>query len=542
MKKIRHSIVKKVHSISPVWGIPIIAFVIASWLGIESWRQSGQQIEIIFSSAAGIEVNETEVRLKDVPVGKVTAVRLSKDLSEVKVKVSLYSEMTEHLSEHTRFWLVTPRISIAGVSNLGTLVSGVYIVMDPGKKGEITKSFRGLNEPPAVKSDEKGTQFILTTKTLGSLDIGSPVYYRQVKVGEVVNYRLASSGNEVEIRIFIQSPHDSLVNTRSRFWNVSGFDFTVGADGLKADMASLVSLLSGGVAFDNSTAYEVAEQAKSNHQFYLHPDKESVTEGQYDLRYYYLLKFSHSVKGLQLGAPVEFRGVKVGEVVDIVLSSIENQQGSLHVYIALEPQRMNEDLEFDRKQSDELVELLVKQGLRGELKLSNMLLGTRYIDLYFPENTEPGEFILEANYAEIPSVDDPLDLLNRQVASVANKIDQIPIDEIGKDLALVISNIQQMTQEWEKRKTASAVHGTFANLESATKEMDETVANASVALKQLTQTLKSIDHTLAPDSQLHYEMIEMLNAVTEASDSFDRFLEELYRYPNSLLMGVEKND
>ncbi len=535
-------VIRRVRKLSPVWGIPLLAFVIAVWLGVRAWQEKGKEIVIVFDSATGIEVNETEVRLKDVTVGIVTKVRLSDNLSKANVFVTLDRHVSAHLGEDTRFWLVTPRISVAGVSNLGTLISGVYIVMDPGNKSGTRTAFEGLAEPPPVQSDDKGTQYILKAERLGSLDIGSPVYNRQVKVGEVINYHLADDGNSVDIRVFIQSPHDQKVYTRSRFWNVSGFNVSVGSEGIKTQIASLASLIGGGMAFDNAGSYEVSKQAPSDHTFYLFDDRDSVLEGRFNLKYFYVLKFSHSVRGLKVGAPVEFRGIKVGEVVDIEVDTVDNIGKNLHVFIAMEPQRLDPELELTREPVDAFIRNMVQQGLRGEMKTDSLLTGNLYIELYYAEDHSPGEFIAAENYAEIPTVDKPLDNLTRQFTDVAEKINAVPIDDIGKDLSNVLANINKIVTVWEEQNTAARVHGAFANVEKATAELDDTVAEAKTTLAQLTVTLKSIDHTVAPDSQLHFEIIEMLDAVTEASDSFDRFVEELYRYPSSLVFGLKKDE
>jgi len=206
----------------------------------------------------------------------------------------------------------TPRISATEISNLGTLISGVFIIMDPGEPGKFEDTFRGLDQSPILQSDEAGTSYVLQAETLGSLDVGSPVYYRQIKVGEVTGYKLSDNQKHVDINLFVRAPHDQMVQNRSRFWDVSGFGVSVGAEGVKAQMASLTSLLSGGVEFDNSASFgSVDELAEANHRFFLYPDRESVLEERYNVEYYYRLRFTGSVKGLAVGAPVEFKGINL---------------------------------------------------------------------------------------------------------------------------------------------------------------------------------------------------------------------------------------
>ena len=536
--------------ISPVWLIPLLALVIAIALGIRAWQQKGEQIEIIFEAAGGIEVGKTEVRLKDVPVGKVTRLQLSEDLAKVHATVTLDRSMSRHLSTQTRFWLVSPRISASGISNLGTLVSGVYIVMDPGKKEGYRDSFIGLSEPPAVQSDEKGTQYILRAQTLGSLDVGSPVYFRQLRVGEVVNYQLSDDGSHVDARIFIEAPHDALVSKRSRFWNVSGIDVSIGMDGIKAELASLSSLLMGGIAFETPLGSSQQKPAKADHTFALYSNHEDAAQGRFTLSYPYILKFSHSVKGLQIGAPVEFKGLTVGRVNDVQLVSLASTSQSLEVTIALEPQRFDADALASQQQLNALLNPLIQQGLRAQIKSGNLLFGSRFIELVYLDaqalkNTQASAkagLITQSGLPQIPTLDEPLDKLERQLADVAGAMSRFPIEGIGQQMNESLKALSNILGVFDQQKTAQALHGTIANTQKATAHMEGAVADARVTLQQLTKTLKSVDYTIAPDSQLHAEFLETLQSVSEASDSFDRFVEELYRYPNSLVFGLGKDE
>jgi paraquat-inducible protein B len=526
-------------SLSPIWIVPIAALLIALGLGFRAWEQRGETVEIIFDNASGIEVGQTRVRLKDVEVGKVTSLKLTPDLRQVRVTVELDKSVSRHLSSNTRFWVVTPRISATGISNVGTLISGVYIVMDPGEPGEDQSVFVGLSEPPAIGSHEEGHSFVLLADELGSLDIGAPVYYRQFKVGEVTSYHLAPSGDYVAVNIFVPAPYDRLVQTRSRFWNVSGFGFSVGAEGVKAKMASLASLISGGVAFDNSVGFEGAETAPDGHRFVLYEDRDSVLDGRYSLKHYYLLRFGGSVRGLSVGAPVEFRGITIGEVIDISLDDIHKDTKSLHVYIAIQPQRLYPEREPTRQETDALIAGMVEQGLRARLKTGSLLTGSRYVDLSFSD--EPvGELVRRDNYSIIPTEDDSLDAMGRELAAVVDKLNKVPFDAIGQDLASSLASLKMLLNQLEQQKTAQKLDNALGHVEGASAGLDKTLQTADETLLQMRETLKTLDRTLAPDSELHYELLEALKAVEKAAESFGLFSDELNRYPNSLIHGVEK--
>jgi paraquat-inducible protein B len=535
---------KKARSISPIWIVPIAALLVAAWLALTAWQQQGQQIEIIFDRASGIEVGKTQIRLKDVTVGKITSVTLSDDLTKVRVLAVLDRQVSQHLSEFSRFWLVSPRISTTGVSNLGTLVSGVYIVMEPGKPGEFQSSFQGLSEPPTIASDDQGTQFVLQAETLGSLDIGSPVYFRELRVGEVTSYKLSEKGSSIELRIFIDAPHDKLVETQSRFWNVSGIDVRVGADGVKAKIASIASLISGGITFENGSGLAAAERAPADHSFYLYADRDSVLEERFTLEYFYRLKFSNSVRGLSVGAPVEFRGMKVGNVVDVQLNSVDDQPESLHVFVSMQPQRLQPDELPNRETFDLKMADLVAKGMRAQMKTANLLTGAKYVDLSFPRDVTPALLVASEKFSDIPTMTASSDDLDQQVASIAKKIDSIadnvnaiPLERIGTELAQSMASLNQVLSTLAQADTAQKVDSTLANLDRASAQLDGTLKTVESTLKTMSQTLVSVDSLLAPDSKTQYELNQTFRSLQNTVQTLSDLLEKLNRKPDALIFG-----
>lgn len=531
---------RSIKTVSPVWIIPIVTILVGLWLGLDSWQKRGTEIEIVFESASDIEVGKTEVRLKDVPVGKVKEMRLSPDLSSVRVTLAIDRQVKDHLSENSRFWLVSPRVSASGISNLGTLISGIYIVMDPGERGKSRRNFKGLSEPPAIKSDDIGTQFILLADQLGSLDIGSPIYHRNVRVGEVTGYKLDAAGTHVEIRIFVQAPYDKLVYTRTHFLNVSGFGLTVGADGIKAQMSSLASLIGGGVAFENTAGFEVATRAPDSHTFNLYSDKESIVEGRYTLRYFYRLKFSHSVRGLSVGAPVEFRGVKVGEVLEVSLGSVEKGPGSLHVFIGVEPQRFQSDAMPTRDEFDQQMAELVKQGLRGQMRSGSLVTGSRYVALTFPKSTESAALIVNEQFSDLPTQDSAFDQLDQQLASITSKFESVPFDAMGRDLAESLSSLQSMLKTLKDNKTAVKLDQTLGNVSSASGQLEAGIQQVGRAFDQLEVTLRSVDAVVAPESELQFDLNDTMKSVSGAAEALESLLMQLHQKPDSLIFGGEK--
>src|SRR5262245_2197110 len=236
--------------ISIVWAIPILAAVVAIGIAIQRIMSEGPTITIIVKSAGGVEAGKTFVKYKDVNIGQVTAVQLSQDHSRVEVTAKIDKSAAGLMVEDAKFWVVEPRVTLSGVSGLGTLLSGNFIGFEVGKSSKSQRRFTGLEVPPIVTGDQPGRRFVLRTDNLGSLGIGSPIYYRRIQAGQVIGYDLASDGRQIDVKIFVNSPYDRFVIPETRFWNASGIDVSVGAGGVDVRTQSLVALLAGGLAFD----------------------------------------------------------------------------------------------------------------------------------------------------------------------------------------------------------------------------------------------------------------------------------------------------
>ena len=343
----------------------------------------------------------------------------------------------------------------------------------------------------------------------------------------------------MEIRIFIEAPHDKLVLQSSRFWNVSGIDVSVGADGIRAEVGSIASIINGGIAFENTVGFEAPQRAPSDHEFYLYSDRNSVMDERYTLKYFYLLKFSHSVRGLAEGAAVEFRGIKVGEVVDVQLHAVDRNPNSLHVYISMEPQRLDPDSQPSREEFDQQLEQLVQKGLRAKLKTGSLITGSRIIDLAFPPDPPAGEFIRAEKFAEIPTVDISMEDLEQQFNLIAKKENALPLEKIGADFSRSMASISNMLAALEERNTAVKIDQTLGNVSVASEQLETTMRDAQTAMREMTATMKSLDAAMHPDSQTQYELRAMLESLQSAAQTLERLGEKLNQKPNALIFGDE---
>ncbi|MDD1017011.1 PqiB family protein [Pseudomonas rubra] len=306
---------------SAIWILPLIALVIGGWLGWQAYRESGVNIQVRFESGEGIVANKTEVVFKGMSVGKVKELVLDAKGSKTGViaTIEMNKEAEPYLSTGTRFWLVKPSVSLAGITGLETLVSGNYIAVSPGQ-GEPIKRFKALDEAPPLSDSEPGLHLTLKADRLGSLNRDSPVFYKQIQVGRVKSYRLADDQGTVELKVFIEPAYTDLVRKHTRFWNASGVSIDADLSGVKVRSESLASIVAGGIAFATPEHRKDSPPTDPGLPFRLYEDFDAAQAG---IRA--KVKLS-DFEGLQAGrTPVMYKGIQVGSLktlkVDADLSS-----------------------------------------------------------------------------------------------------------------------------------------------------------------------------------------------------------------------------
>ena len=531
--------------ISLVWLIPLVAAIAGGWLVYKALSEKGPRISVEFSHAEGIEAGKTRVKYKDGVGGEVKKVGLNADLSKVIVDIEMARFMEDHLNENTRFWIVRPRITSSGVSGLSTLISGIHIAMDPGRGDSWQRHFVGLDRAPEIDSSSRGKRFLLRASTLGSLDIGSPVYYRQIQVGEVTRYSLADDGKSVEVQIFIHQPYARLVHSNSRFWNASGFNVKLDTDGIKADLESMTALLSGGVAFDTPDDLKHSKPAKDNTVFTLHASLEEIDEGSYQPDKFFVLNFDSSLRGLRKGAPVEFKGMKVGEVLDIdLVMNAKTLEVKTPVLIGLHTDRIH----IDGKIPEEVhvTDTLVSRGLRAELKSGNLLTGQLYVELEFvPDAPEAKIVYHDGAYAEFPTVPAALDKITRNATELLDKVGQIPIVEISDDLRETIKGLKNIVASKQTQQSFQDLSQVIADAKTISHQLSQRVGpltdQLDASLQQLRATLSTANDVIGEDSPLFYDLRQLIDELSSAARSFENLTDFLERHPNALLLGKPEN-
>jgi paraquat-inducible protein B len=525
---------------SVIWLIPLIAVLVAGWLAYKTFTERGPEITIIFDEAEGLEPGQTRIKYKDVNVGKISKVGLTRDLSKVKVTARLNANMSEHLNENSRFWIVRPRISSSGISGLTTLISGIHIAIDPGEGEAQARHFQGLSSPPEIDSDAEGKKYILTANSLGSLDRGSPVYYRQIQVGEVTTYALADDGQSIDVSIFVRAPYASLINDDTRFWNASGFNLEIGTSGVTADMESLSTLISGGVAFETPMRITADPATQNRHQFALHSTYAESKEKPYNNTELYVMYFDGSLRGLSKGATVEFRGIEVGNVLDIdVRMNPETLDVEAPVIVELHPETVTKNSSV--QPTREILNNWFSRGLRAQLSTSNLLTGAMFIDLVVAPDAAEFTPHDRNDVPVFPTIPAQFDKLTETASETLDKINQIPIVEITNELLTTIRSINTLVDSGKGDSTVATLNSAMQSVERLVSELEtalpKTTGNLDQTLSKLQQSLDGINQFVGSDSGMSYQLHDMVTNLSKTARSLDALLLQLENRPNSLIFG-----
>lgn len=508
-----------------IWLLPAMVAVIGLSLLIHGWLSRGPSIDITFQTADGLDTNKTQVKYKNVVIGTASNIRLSPDRDHVVVTVELNDDAAKFATKGSRFWVVRPRIGAGGISGVGTLFSGSFIAADVGNTEIPQTRFKGLETPPSVLHGVPGKQFVLHADDLGSLDIGSPIYYRRIQVGHVASYALDPDGRHVSLRIFIDSPNDKYVTTDTRFWNASGVDVALGSDGLKVQTQSLTSIMAGGIAFGQPPRPGQAPGAEENASFQLFGDQSTAMAPPDGEPMYVRFRFPHPLRGMKTGADVEFLGIHVGKVVNLGLEYDRSSHNFPQtVGAVIYPQRLGkayQQLQTAVGQQGaepamaEILDRMVRHGLRAQAKSGNLLTGQLYVSIDFVPHAAAAAFDKHQMPLSIPTAAGGLDHLQEQVGDIVAKVDKMPFQQIGEHLNDSLADLSALL----KNVNANTLP-----------QLKQTLASAQ-------QTLGTANNAFASDSPLQQGLGGSLHQLQRAAESLRALTDYLGRYPQALLRG-----
>lgn len=517
-------------NVSLVWIVPIVALLVGASLVVRNWMQEGPTLTITFRTGEGLVANKTEVRYRNLVIGQVTSIKLAEDKKSVKATVRLSKEAESFASEDSQFWVVRPRIGAGGVTGLDTLLSGSFIGADAGQSARRAEHFTGLESPPPITYGEEGKRFLLSAPDLGSLDIGSPIYYRRIPVGQVISYALDADGGSVTIEIFIRAPHDAYVTQNSRFWNASGIDVTLDAKGIRVDTASLAAMLAGGLAFRSPEYAADGPPAAQGQRFELFADEQSALAPPTGQAKFIRLRFDQALRGLAVDAPVEFMGVEFGKVVAVKLDFDEQKQSfPVMVDAVVYPDRLGpahakmlkalKHSPDDEMATARLIGNFVEHGLRAQARSGNLLTGQLYISLdFYPD--EPAVAVdLSERPIRIPTVPGDLERVQERFQRLVDKLSQLPLESIVTNLDGNLNELRQGLRFFNR----------------------QTLPGLQTTLEELQQTLESANRTLADDSPQRQQLNQAITELRRMSRSLRELTDYLGRHPESLIRGRPKS-
>jgi len=500
--------------LSLVWFIPILAALVGAWVAVARIRSQGPKITIVFRSAEGLEAGKTKINYRGVDIGVLSTIRLSEDRQSVIAIAQMAPKTEDFLVEDTRFWVVRPRISGANVSGLGTLISGAYIGIEIGNSKEEKSDFVALETPPVVNIDVPGRFFVLTTSDLGSLDTGTPIFFRRLQVGQVASYALNKDGQFFTVKIFVKAPYDQYVTVNTRFWQASGVDVSLSASGLSVQTQSLLSILIGGIAFEAPATGAVLPVAEANTVFTLFSDRKEAFRPAARNPQTFELIFNESVRGLVPGAPVEFRGVPIGEVAEVrARIDLKTLEFAVPVTINLDAQRLGVKVVGLKSQAEyaamrrKLFDSLVARGVRAQLRTGNLLTGSVFVAFDFFPGAPPATVDWSQTPVQLPTIPGQLQVMQAKVTGIINKLDKMPLEQIGD------------------------------NLRKAIADLDLTLVSARGTLVSAQGTLDNTSTLTGPNSVQVQQLDSTLQEVSRAARSLRVLADYLERHPETLVRG-----
>ena len=518
--------------ISPVWLIPLAAVLIGAWLLYDSFSDQGPEVTLSIPTAEGIEAGSTKVKVRSVDVGKVEKIALADDYDGATLTVQMNPDTAKLLGPDAKFWVVKPRVGPQGISGLNTILSGAYLQLRPAKKATDKRRFTVEDNPPPISTRQPGVSIKLVNDGDNTLSVGDPIVYQGQNVGQIEASEFSVENRQTVYSVFIRKPFSDLVTAATQFWLRSGVDLHLGSDGVNVQLGSLQSVLAGGVTFGLPDGVAAGDTVANGDRFKLYATQNAAVQDRFDRKLEYVVLLNDSVRGLSAGAPVEYRGLRVGTVEEVPfymdgfeLSSFSGFR--IPVLIAIEPQRPSlawadwSDEKWRTRQID-----FFKNGLRATIKSSNLLTGAMFIDLSFDDRDESYEKTTVGGYTVFPSVPSQITSIQEQISDLMDKLNQIDVGPMIRQFKNSVSEVEA---------TISTLHKTTDEVnkllrQPATQNMTRDISDT---LGELQQTLDNFQQG-APAYRQFNDTLNRLNRMLDDAAPLTKTLRD---HPNALIFG-----
>ncbi|MBW7982434.1 intermembrane transport protein PqiB [Enterobacillus tribolii] len=522
--------IEKIKRWSPVWIVPIVTALIGAWIIFYHFSHQGPEVTLTTTNAEGLVGGKTAIKSRSVDVGLVESVTLSDNLSQVIVKARLNSGMEKLLRKDSVFWVVKPQVGREGVSGLGTLLSGAYIELQPGNDRQSEENFRLLEQPPLASPDAKGIRVTLESAQSGQLAPGDPVLFRGLRVGTVETSQFDTDKRIMRYQLFVTSPYDSLVTTNVRFWLDSGIAFDMSSAGMRVEMGSLTTLFSGGVSFDVPQGWDLGEKTQNQAVYQLFANSQSIQDSLYSDHKDVVMFFSDSIRGLQAGAPVEFRGIRLGTVAQVpylIKGTVQKLDSNyrIPVLVRIEPDRIQKKVGDKMDVLQTLLKATEHDNLRASLKSGNLLTGALYIDLDFYPQAKPwsGDKVA-GGYPVVPTVSGGLAQMQQKLTGVLDKINNLPLEPMLTEATNTLKESQAAMAKTQK--TVDSLNAILAS-----KEMQSLPQDMQKTLQELNRSLKGFQ----PGSPAYNKMLGDMQRLDQVLRDLQPVLKTLNEKSNALV-------
>jgi paraquat-inducible protein B len=516
-------VIRQKSTISRIWILPLVALLIGVGMVYNDWRNRGVLVQVQFDTAEGLEARKTVVKNRNVDIGIVQKISFSEDKSKILVDIEVQKSMASFLVEDSEFWVVRPRIGAEGISGFGTLLSGAYIEIEPGKSNIERAKFVGLERPPVTSLNADGIHLKLLSKGSKSLNVGNPILHRGFKVGAVESKSYDDIEQVAHYDIFIQAPFHNLVTQNTSFWNVSGLSISTSTQGIDVNVASFDTLVSGGVEFDLLDGAPPGAGVPQNHEFTLYDSQDSIDAQREYKHIQYVILVEDNVGGLHKGAPVEYRGIRLGTVAEPYMEFWEiidiagvGKEERIPVVINLEPERLmkNGFISIDVFQG--MVEQWIKGGLTASIENANLITGSLKVTLQ-PGGERVEQITKFGQYSVIPSEPGGFASLTDKLENILATLDSLPLESTVKNMNELIDTT-----------------------DSTMKVTSESFIRATKTLDTLDQTMRELEATLEgvqPNSEVYRSIEKVMRKVDSTLDELEPLVKEVTNQPNSLVFG-----
>jgi paraquat-inducible protein B len=535
-----------------IWIIPILAIAIGAWLAWDTYSKRGPTLTISFQTAEGLKPGQSQLKFKEMVLGTVESMALTPDHSRVIVTVATTRQAEPLLTDQTVFWVVKPRLFAGNLSGLDTLLSGSYIgMMPPDGPAKPQRDFVGSEDPPVLAASIPGKTFLVKADRIGSISLGSPVFFRDLTVGEVLGWDVGELARDVTIRVFVRAPYDQYVDDDTRFWDASGVSLSLAGNGVQLKVESLRAVLLGGITFETPLGEGKDVPSAPGQVFPLFPDRATAEAASYTRKVPVISFFNGSIGGLAPGSPVTMRGLVVGKVVSVRLTYDPAKDAIVApVRYEVEPERfLGVGAAPLFGTADRSAAVLLQRGLRASLQTSNFLTGQQSVVLAFDRDAPPAEMTKLGEDYVLPTVQGGgLESLQSSATALLNSVSQIPFKQIGDDLKGILGSTDELMRGPQMKQALTDLSGTLASAESVMKKVDAGVGPAMKQLPDMTAQLQkslttantlmlSLDNGYGDNTKFNRDLERLLLQLTDAVRSIHALTDLLGRHPEALIKG-----